>query len=400
MRSRSCQIVPEVLNREWRWIHLIRVGVLVSAVTSHMALSADLIVSGIEGVHVWLSQPGGKLVRKQSLSNVPYNAGGVLADLNGDNNLDWFGVTVNPTPHQVWFGRGDGSFVRGKQIFGGKHASWGVAAADIDRDGDIDVLVPTPVGSGRCPPSELWMNNGRGKFNLGQLLDIGCSRSAVFADVNGDGSVDIISADTSIVGEQPTGPSSNRIWLNNGHGHFRDSGQRFSNAASYGVASADLDGDGRVDLVFANQGHQSVYFNRGNGIFEESTQLIGDFSAFAVAVGDLDGNGSADLVFAAADNSGSRVWLNDGHAHFHELDQRLGSGSALDVILVDFDQDGDLDVVLSNRNMATEEEIGGIFIWLNDGAAHLSPSGIKLDSGHFRKAVSGSLRSILVGSVN
>ena len=357
------------------------------------AQATDLIVSGIEGVEVWMQAADGRFSKTtQDLAIGKHNAGGALGDFNGDGKLDWFGAALTQRPHQVWFGAGKGKFESSAQQIGGERSSWGVTLSDVDRDRDLDVLVSSSFGAGTCQPSELWRNDGAGRFELAQLIGKDCSISATFADVDADADPDLITATTSFQDDYAKGPGANKVWLNDGTGRFSDSGQLLSiGSASYGVAAADLDHDGDVDLVFANGGPNTVWFNDGQGNFTEATQRLGTHRAYAVALHDLDGDRDIDAFFAASDYQGSRVWLNDGKGGFKDSELALGKGSALDVVVADIDGDGDADAILANRNLQDHDTPGTVQIWLNDGHAHFALSPQKFAAGHYRKVAVGRL---------
>jgi hypothetical protein len=153
------------------------------------------------------------------------------------------------------------------------------------------------------------------------------------------------------------------------------------------VALADIDGDGRVDLLFANGGNYSdagtpepnrVFLNRvenGELRFEEATEAVfgptGDL-ARVIQVRDVDGDGYADIFVGTTFQTQSRLYLGDDGGRFREVtkthlpQERLSVG---DLEIGDVDGDLDLDVVLADwgpgHNMTN---VGGrTRLWLNDG---------------------------------
>lgn len=219
-----------------------------------------------------------------------------------------------------------------------------------------------------------------------------CSVAAKFADVDNDDDADIVTATTSIKGDYPTGIGANKVWLNDGKGKFTDSGQNLTlGTPSFDVDIADIDADGDLDILFGNSGPGTVWINDGKGHFTDSKQRLGDQHSYAVALRDLDGDGDMDAFICTRDHSGSRVWLNDGQGHFEDSAQRLGNAFTLGLTLADVDNDGDIEALLANRNMANEEELGNVQIWINDGKAHFTLDPVVVGSGHFRKVVVGNL---------
>merc|ERR1719159_1406340 len=97
------------------------------------------------------------------------------------------------------------------------------------------------------------------------------SRGAVFADVDGDGNVDLYVTDS-------TNPNS--LYMGDGKGHFKDmtaaAGVQDSGKFGQAACSADVNGDGHLDLFVANFGQaNTLYVNKGNGIFDDATLTSG-----------------------------------------------------------------------------------------------------------------------------
>jgi len=140
---------------------------------------------------------------------------------------------------------------------------------------------------------------------------------------------------------------------------FVDSGQALGNSYSTSVALGDLDGDGDLDAMVANNGQpNTVWTNDGNGTFTNSGQALGNSSSFSVALGDLDDDGDLDAM-VANQNQPNIVWNNDGNGTFTNSGQALGNGISLSVALGDLDGDSDLDAMVANQNQPNT-------VWTND----------------------------------
>jgi len=150
------------------------------------------------------------------------------------------------------------------------------------------------------------------------------------------------------------------------------------------VALGDLDGDGDLDAVFANQGiyDSRVLLNDGTGRFEYTDQRL-TRQGHGVDVGDLDGDGDLDLFITCAHYSNrglpSRVYFNDGTGAFTESDQDLGdvdiSGNLVQLV----DIDGDLDAFVAYLTVPRMDLVSRIY--LNDGLGSFTLSELELPFG-------------------
>ena len=152
-------------------------------------------------------------------------------------------------------------------------------------------------------------------------FQFGNTRSAVIADLNGDGHLDVVFAEFG-------GGQATRIHFNNGSGttnvfdagDFADLGAPALKGDS--LAAGDLDNDGDTDIVLGVSGnHVQVFMNDGYGNFSapmsvvDSSVLSFSFRARSVALGDLDLDGDLDIV-AAQETGTTRIYLNDGSGGF------------------------------------------------------------------------------------
>jgi hypothetical protein len=249
----------------------------------------------------------------------------VIGDLNGDGRLDVFAAgccgrpsgetpdsvadAYQPPYSRVWLQTPEGNLRPGGQV--GEAASHAAALADLDGDGHLDVFLangrPLNAGwqSGPAQPNTVWLNDGQGSFrDSGQQSGTAESWAVALADVNGDGWPD------AVVGNY----GADEVWLNDGRGRFTDSGQRLGSGATLQVFAADLDGDGAVDLFLDGAIAGRAWHNDGRGRFTASAQVLRYATDQAVAVGDLTGDGLADVLVAGP--QAYRVWANDGTGRF------------------------------------------------------------------------------------
>jgi hypothetical protein len=194
-------------------------------------------------------------------------------------------------------------------------AATGVAAGDVDGDGSPDLFVTDAFG-----PTRLFRNRGDSTFeeitSSSGISVSGNARSAAFADVDGDGDLDLFVCVTGDYYHQMPDPPydandgrPNRLFVNDGHGHFTDV------TAAWGLAKttrwslsslfADYDGDGRPDLLVTNDfGFKNLYCNDGGRRFDDVTRKAGaQVRAYGMsgAWADFNGDGLLDLYTTGCD---------------------------------------------------------------------------------------------------
>ncbi|MBA2541460.1 MAG: VCBS repeat-containing protein, partial [Deltaproteobacteria bacterium] len=153
------------------------------------------------------------------------------------------------------------------------------------------------------------------------------------------------------------------------------------------VELADFDGDGRVDILFANGGNYSepsedlepnrIFANRGDK-FEEVTTLLGQGDlARVIKARDISGDGIVDILVGTTYQTQSRLYLGTGGGRFTEVTAThlpQGLASVGDLEVGDVDGDGDLDVVLADWGPGDPftSEGAPIKLWLNSGDGHFT----------------------------
>jgi hypothetical protein len=150
-----------------------------------------------------------------------------------------------------------------------------------------------------------------------------------------------------------------------------------------GMAVADVDGDGWLDVFFTTQlGNNQLWRNLGGGRFEDITQKAGVGLTDPIAVGasfaDVDNDGDPDL-FVTTVRHGNHFYRNQGGGAFEEVTEQAGlkySGHSSGAVFFDYDNDGKLDLFLCNVGVYTTNRVGrgGYFVGLRDGfSGHMFP---------------------------
>jgi hypothetical protein len=288
-----------------------------------------------------------------------------VADFDGDGLLDYAVGVPAIDAIRLGSGNGDGTFAASVPTLTGGDYPYALEAADLDADGDADLLV-SHLGSSDV---SVLLNDGGGGLSLAQSLPASDSPSAmVVEDLNGDAVADLVVLDG-------TAPSSSRVQLAYGQGDGTFLAPFFlpSNIGGgmrYDLAASDLDGDGDIDLAFGgNDDDVSVLFQDGTGFTQPPQRFRVGEDPEALAIGDLSGDGLPDLVAAATEDETLTVLIGDGGGQFITPPPAVpDTGTASAFQIVDLDADGSLDLVFV-RSGPFGHTVG---VMLGDGAGQLA----------------------------
>ncbi len=320
--------------------------------------------------------------------------GAALADFDGDGDLDaylvqsgWhFGsgesARAAAPGNRLYLNRGDGTFEWLPDAAADTGYGMGVATGDYDGDGDVDIYV-TNIGA-----NALWRNDGDGAFTevagSAGVAHPGWGTAAALLDLDGDGDLDLflvnymewtlaVEKECRSRGEltycSPTTynlPASDRLFRNNGDGTFTDvtraSGFHRAFGNGLGLAAADFDANGLLDLFVANDKTvNQLWLNRGGLRFDEEAAAWGCAvdehgiakAGMGVGVADVDWDGDADILVVNLSGETDSYFRNEG-GYFQDASAAMGLGTAsrrhtrFGVALADFDNDGLLDVYQAN----------------------------------------------------
>ncbi|MEM8907670.1 MAG: VCBS repeat-containing protein, partial [Bacteroidota bacterium] len=192
-------------------------------------------------------------------------------------------------------------------------ASMDVQAADLDADGDLDIVLANEFQGNTI----LW-NDGTATFSstasaLPQMVHD--SEDVAIADFDQDGDLDLFfcSEDDVDLG----GQNVHEYYWNDGTGQFTVAPYQAPDSKANALLAADLNNDGFPDLIFGNIGQNRILINQQNGFFadETLTRLPSFFdSTQDLQLGDLDGDEDLDLIVGNED--GNRLLINDGTGQF------------------------------------------------------------------------------------
>lgn len=321
------------------------------------------------------------------------SAGLALFDYDGDGDEDIYflngaplkGTKAAKPPTNALY-RNDGNFkftdVTKRAGVGDTGFALGVAAADYDNDGDLDMYV------NNYGANILYRNNGDGTFfdvtsQAGVANGDKVGAAAMFLDIDKDGDLDLFVANYVVFTYENHRPQSsngvpkyagpmdypsrpNDLYRNNGDGTFTnvsvESGIAEYKGSGMGGVCADYDNDGDTDIRILNDVDADFLFeNDGTGKFEEVGLLSGlsynihgkSMGSMGVDCGDYDNDGRLDFFQTSYNKETTLLYKNLGGAMFEDVTLSTGAGEGTfphvtwGTGLVDFDNDGDKDIFIA-----------------------------------------------------
>ena len=295
----------------------------------------------------------------------------VPGDFNGDGIVDLAATasgTPFPRPLAVSLGRGDGTF--GPPISSAAHGAV-LAAADFDKDGKLDLIADLDTGD---MPLNFMRGNGDGTFappqQIGGAVAVGLTFTIV-GDIDGDGNLDIA---VGFLGESDN--DAVLVYAGHGDGTFTDVVASLHTGVlsrPHGAAIADVNGDGRPDIVVANHDAHtvSVFLNQGAFTFTAAADIPLDRQANDVAVADVNRDGKPDLLVATSHDGSDDLFYIDGFVYvmpgkgdgtFGAPAQYATEPGAWQIVMGDFNRDGVPDVATVNFSAKQDVDFCG-FLW-------------------------------------
>ncbi|HXV76823.1 MAG TPA: FG-GAP-like repeat-containing protein [Candidatus Polarisedimenticolaceae bacterium] len=329
-----------------------------------------------------------------------------VADLDDDGRLDVAAAALNEN-RIIWY-RNDGGQPPAFSEFDVTNDAQlvrVVRVADVNLDQKPDLLSAS-YGDDTIAWYEYVGGQPPGFNEIPVSTDVLSADDVGAADLDGDGAVDIVSV-SSVAGFPAT---RDRIawYRNNGSGF--DEGSTISRSADGAVRAigADLDGDGRVDVVTAGRSDRLAWYRNDGGdppSFTEQIVAEDVLGAIDVVAVDLDGDTDLELVVASADDGRIRAFDNGlitGAVRgapvpvFTEasVDVAAGLDNLQKIVAVDLDGDGDLDLISAEAGEAPEVEedeptppFGRIQWYENDGGGGFSPPQLITDDAGGARSV-------------
>jgi len=272
-----------------------------------------------------------------------YGMGVAAGDFNNDGWIDLY-LTKFDAPNQLLRNNGNGTFTDVSQASGTDERSWSVSAAfvDYDRDGWLDLYVGNYLRYDLARSGQCFGPSGAPGY---------CTPDA-FA------------------------PLPDRLYHNERNGTFRDVSAASHIAREFGpalgVATADFNGDGWMDIYVANDGQENqLWINRHDGTFDNVALAAGVAlpisgkaeGSMGVDAADFDDDGDEDLVMTELAAEGSNLYVNDGTGVFTDMSGPSSVGplslafTGFGIGWFDFDNDGRLDLMSANGTVQIIEAL-------------------------------------------
>ncbi len=285
----------------------------------------------------------------------------ISADFDGDGFVDLVasntGVNYEGTTVSLLRNNGDGTFAAGQQFACGG-GPIGLAAADFDDDGDLDLVVANwgPLGDGSTV--SLLLNNGNATFAAPLTFPAGdAPHRLAAADLNGDGLPDVAVANGGVNDFEPARVT---LLMNNGAGGFDTVALPpfFPSLIFFPtIAVNDIDLDGDADILYSHPLMESngqfviaLFENDESGNFGEVQGIPAGAGAVSLAVADVTGDGWPDILGAQLETERWSVLPSTGNGNFGVRQSYVSGEAPIDVEVADVDGDGDLDPIVFNRD--------------------------------------------------
>lgn len=307
----------------------------------------DAAIAGNSGV--WLNE-GGKFEFVSSLKEADFSRSVDTADIDADGDLDLLFSTYRNIQGYVYKNNGSAGFSlhEGLPAPGGFQEAHHMRFGDIDNDGDADIIgissryalsYFTDEFIDEAAVLQVWLNNGSGAFHLTTTTDFtGAVGNIQLTDINKDGKLDVLAC----------GDHQLYLFTNQADARFAAPEKitaPLAEAYLFRMSFGDIDGDSDQDILISDIQNDALIFfsNNGDGGFTASQLAIDCYFPMGTALNDIDSDGDLDItVVSYYDNT--TIWRNQGAGNFSNPITLEVLPRGVYAALVDTDGDDDLDL--------------------------------------------------------
>ncbi len=262
------------------------------------------------------------------------------SDFNLDGNADLAVVNIGTNSISILLGNGDGTFA--SQEVGVGPQPRGIAVADVDSDGDPDIVNTNSGFNSNAGNMSILLNDGQGVFGSPTYFEGGGTRewALAAADMDEDGILDLV------IGTRATSNPQVIVNKGNGDGTFTFVSARIGGQV-WMLNVGDVNGDGHEDVATANSNNGTGSIFLGDGVGNLSAPMYYPIDPFPLAtdLGDIDGDG--DLDWATSSFSGDWfLFLNNGNGAFLLRQTFPATSASSCALMMDMDNNGTLDLAL------------------------------------------------------
>jgi hypothetical protein len=292
----------------------------------------------------------------------------VAADFNGDGKIDLAVINqiIGAPTISIFLGNGDGTFQTPTNSFATCTDAGTIFAADLNRDGKLDLVVGT-YSSGTAGSVCVQLGNGDGTFQTAVTYAASSNEffTMTMGDFNGDGNLDVA------VIEGNSTPEDIWVLLGNGDGTFQSPLAAGAvggvQQTPIGAIAADFNGDGKADLAVTSAfndevGYAYVLLGNGDGTFAPGVLYANweSETANGLAAGDLNADGKLDLAVAlhGLESDDFFILPGNGDGTFQSGLDYSSPQDPLGVIIADFNGDGKLDMAIPQQGTLASGAIG------------------------------------------
>jgi len=299
-------------------------------------------INSMASIHLYTNKKENNIgfTASEIFNKIPFSGRPTAADLDGDGDIDFIYNNSLDNTLNILVNNGSGVFT---QTALGVAGSTRIMVVDIDNDGDLDM-----VGLSRNSKMVIvYKNNGGLSFSTSTIYNTNKTPEALdIADFDGDGDMDVL------VGFQDPFNDQVFIFQNDGNGNFTEIAIPINGFnILLNIYAADINKDGRIDILVTTDRDVKILENKGSLSFEEKVLATTNVSYFTGAsVVDLTGEGNPDIILGT---NKEFQWYKNLSLTDYSYEQRVLNGvtGAFHIISVDLNNDGARDVITCNGSL-------------------------------------------------